>query len=94
MAVAAGRELDDGREQGASIARAYANYLSIGHTMSEVLLDFGQFFGTGAEPDYHTRIVTSPLHLRSFHELMMDAIASYEREFGPLPDDALPMRRQ
>lgn len=75
-------------------SRVYSNYLAVEHNMSEVLLDFGQFFSSGAPPLVHTQIVTSPVHLRSFHDLMACAIARYEQEFGPLPDDELEMRRQ
>jgi Protein of unknown function (DUF3467) len=92
--VTEGHDRDDEQNDRACMTRAYANFLSVGHNMSEVLLDFGQFFSTGAAPVYHTRIVTSPLHLRSFHELIGGAIARYEQEFGPLPDDDATVRRQ
>jgi hypothetical protein len=62
--------------------------------MSEALLDFGQFFSSGEPPLIHTRIVTSPLHLRSFYDLIGCAIARYEQEFGALPNDEPAARRQ
>jgi hypothetical protein len=87
-------ECDDAAPDGAPASRVYANYLAVGHNMSEVLLDFGQFFGSGAPPSFHTRLITSPLHLRSFHELMGGAIDRYEEEFGVLPGPEAVTRRQ
>ena len=65
--------------------RAYANYLSIGHSLSEVLLDFGQFFPAADGPYFLSRLVTSPVHLRAFQQLLASAVENYEAEFGPLP---------
>ena len=69
-------------------ARLYANYLSVGHSLSEVLLDFGQFFPSGAEPYFLSRLITSPVHLRAFQQLLAGAVESYEAEYGPLPATA------
>lgn len=82
---------DKTQTQGADVpapcgpARLYANYLSVGHSLSEILLDFGQFFPSGAEPYFLSRLVTSPVHLRAFQQLLAGAVDNYEAEYGPLP---------
>lgn len=67
------------------LARLYANHMEISHTMSAVLLDFGQFSSTGEAPVFHTRLITSPFHLHAFYQMMGGTLMSYETTFGLLP---------
>ncbi len=67
----------------------YANYVRIGHNAFEFLLDFGQFYSEGREPEareplMHTRIVTSPTYAKVFLDTIRDSIAQYEAAFGPI----------
>jgi Protein of unknown function (DUF3467) len=63
----------------------YVNHLSIGHSMSEVVLEFGQVFDQASVCN-QARLITSPTHLRSFQELMTNTLERYTAEFGPLLD--------
>jgi hypothetical protein len=65
----------------------YANYLRIGHNAFEFVFDFGQLHWEGREPQFHTRIITSPAYAKAFIETFRDAIESYERDYGPTPAD-------
>jgi len=67
----------------------YANYVRVGHNAFEFLLDFGQFYSEGREPEgreplMHTRIVTSPTYAKVFLDTIRDSIAQYEATFGPI----------
>lgn len=63
----------------------YANYLEIGFNAAEFVLDFGQLFRDAGLPSVHTRIVTNPAHMQSFHELVQGCLRSYRAQYGPIP---------
>jgi Protein of unknown function (DUF3467) len=65
----------------------YANYLKIGRNAFEFLFDFGQSHREGREPQFHTRIITSPAYAKAFLEAFHDAIEGYENEYGTIPAD-------
>jgi hypothetical protein len=65
----------------------YANSLKIGRNAFEFLFDFGQSHREGREPQFHTRIITSPAYAKAFLEVFHDAIESYERDYGAIPAD-------
>ena len=67
----------------------YANYFEVGHTAFEIVLDFGQRYGSSAAP-CHTRIVTSPIYAQALLETLRDSLEQYTAAFGPLrePSDA------
>jgi Protein of unknown function (DUF3467) len=65
----------------------YANYLKIGRNAFEFIFDYGQSHREGREPQFHTRIVTSPAYAKAFLEAFHDAIESYERDYGAIPAD-------
>jgi len=71
-------------EPPASPKGVYANYFEVGHTAFEIVLDFGQRYGTVAAP-CHTRIVTSPVYAQALLETLRDSLEQYVAAFGPLP---------
>jgi hypothetical protein len=75
----------DERGETDAAPRLYANHLAVEHTLSEMLLDFGQLFPAGGAARPLVTLVTSPVHLRGFHQLIGGAIRRYEAEHGPLP---------
>jgi hypothetical protein len=76
----------DGEDAERLVGR-YANYLEIGRNAFEFVFDFGQLHREGREPQFHTRIITSPVYAKAFMETFRDAIESYEREYGAIPAD-------
>ena len=63
--------------------RRYANFLRIGFNQSEFLLDFSQSYA-GSPEAVHTHLVTGPVHLKQFVELMQVCMADYERQYGAI----------
>ena len=66
----------------------YANYFEVGHTAFEVVIDFGQRYGT-APAHCHTRVVTSPTYAAALLETLRESLEQYTATFGPPrePDD-------
>jgi hypothetical protein len=56
----------------------YANYFDIGVNANELVLDFGQFYGRGAQPTVHTRIVTTPAYGRELLGLLARSLMGTE----------------
>ena len=71
---------------GSGLEGRYANYLQVGHNAFEVVLDFGQQYHDAQSPSVHTRIVTNPAYLKAFLIVLADALETYQRSFGELPD--------
>jgi hypothetical protein len=68
-------------EPPASPKGVYANYFEVGHTAFEIVLDFGQRYGTSAAP-CHTRIVTSPIYAQALLETLRESLEQYTAAFG------------
>lgn len=62
----------------------YANYFKVGHNAFEFVLDFGQLFSEGEEPQLHNRIVTSPAYAVAMAITLNKSIAEYESSFGAI----------
>ena len=60
----------------------YANYFETGHNAFEFILQFGQLYQEDHEPLIHTRIITSPAYAKTLLEVLQQAVAQYEEEFG------------
>lgn len=65
----------------------YANYLKIGRNAFEFLFDFGQSHRNERAPQFHTRIITSPVYAKAFLHAFRDAVESYEHDYGAIPAD-------
>ena len=67
----------------------YANYMKVGMNATEFVVDFGQHYASDPRPRFHSRIVTTPTHMRAFVGLLQRCLADYENEHGAivgLPD--------
>ncbi len=60
----------------------YSNYFKVGHNAFEFLVDFGQFYSESKEAHVHTRIITSPVYVKSLLETLQHSIEGYEEKFG------------
>ncbi len=65
----------------------YANYFKVGHNAFEFLLDLGQFYPESAEPQIHTRIITSPIYAKALSGILRESIEQYEQTFGVIPTE-------
>jgi hypothetical protein len=61
----------------------YANYFEVGHTAFEIVIDFGQRYGT-ATGSCHTRIVTSPIYAQALLDTLRESLEQYTAAFGAL----------
>jgi len=68
----------------------YTNSFSIETALSEVCLSFGQAFQQADGRNIHSRLVTTPVHLRRLAKAVNGAVSRYENAFGHIPesDDA------
>lgn len=64
----------------------YANYFKVGHNAFEFVLDFGQLYSEGEEPQLHTRIVTSPAYAARMAATLNQSIAEYESKVGSISE--------
>ena len=60
----------------------YANVFQIGHNAFEFVIDFGQQYGDSAEAHYHTRIITSPAHIKSLMDTLATSLLQYKSRYG------------
>lgn len=60
----------------------YVNYFEIGHNAFEFILDFGQFYDGEAEASLHSRIVTSPVYVKTLVGMLQRALSQYEANYG------------
>lgn len=66
----------------------YANYFEVGHNAFEFILDFGQLYSDGEEPQLHARIVTSPAYVKAFLETLRTSIDQFECTYGMISKNA------
>jgi hypothetical protein len=74
-----------GAEPPPSPKGVYANYFEVGHTAFEIVIDFGQRYGTTAAP-CHTRIVTTPVYAQALLETLRESLRQYAVTFGPVEE--------
>ena len=60
----------------------YSNYFKVGHNAFEFVVDFGQFYPENGDAQFHTRIITSPIYVKSLLETLQQSIERYEEVFG------------
>jgi hypothetical protein len=60
----------------------HANFLRVGHTAFEFVLDFGQLYQGGTTEQLHTRIITSPAYAAELLNLLGESVEQYEKSFG------------
>jgi len=72
-----------GRDAGGLEGR-YSNNFKVGHNAFEFVLDFGQFYPENGDAQLHTRIISSPIYVKSLLETLRESVGSYERKFGAI----------
>ncbi len=68
----------------------YANYLVVGHNAFEFVLDLGQLYQGGGDPQIHTRIVTAPVYAKAMLATLNSSVAQFESQYGPIQDSKDP----
>lgn len=70
------------RNESAGLPAKYANHFCIGYNREEVVLDFGQSFGSSGP--FFWRIICSPPHAQELLLLLGQSLDEYRKEFGPI----------
>ncbi len=68
----------------------YANFVSIAHNYSEVVLDFGRTLPGRPDIPVVARLIMTPWHARQLLRTLAQNLELYERTFGPIPDPPQP----
>lgn len=68
----------------------YANFVSIAHNFSEVLLDFGRTMPGRQDIPVVARIIMSPFHAKQLLRAINHNLKLYEQIFGPIPEPPKP----
>jgi hypothetical protein len=68
----------------------YANFVSIAHNFSEVLLDFGRTMPGRQDIPVVARIIMSPFHARQLLRAINHNLKLYEQNFGPIQEPPRP----
>ena len=68
----------------------YTNFAMIGHTPSEVIIDFARVLPGALRAKVQTRVVMTPLNAKLLLRALQDNLAKYEERFGEVrvPSDA------
>jgi len=64
----------------------YANFVSIAHNFSEVLLDFGRTMPGRKDIPVVARIVMTPFHAKQLLRAINHNLQLYEKTFGPISE--------
>ena len=68
--------------QGNELLGRYCNLAIINHTPREFIIDF--VLNVGPDNLLESRIITSPQHVKKFHEVLGNNIKKYEENFGKI----------
>jgi hypothetical protein len=68
--------------QGRNLEARYANYFELGRNANELVIDFGQCYGSADQPAMHTRIIIVPAYARDLVRLLSGWLHD-----APPPDD-------
>lgn len=63
----------------------YANCFNSGFNAFEFVFEFGQYFPETGDPQWHTKVITSPPYAKALLETLRKSLTSYESSFGPIP---------
>ena len=77
---------DGGKPPMGGLGGRYANYFEVGHNAVEFLILFGQMYSEGDEPQFHTRIVTSPAYAKELSRVLTESLNEYQTSFGCIKD--------
>ncbi len=84
-----------GRDSNPSPKRTYVNHLDIDFSLAEVCLNIGQLFDSDDPPRISAKLVTSPVHLMRFNDIIADTCVRYRAEFGnsACSEDSGPLKK-
>lgn len=68
----------------------YANFVSIAHNFSEVLLDFGRTMPGRQDIPVVARIIMNPFHAKQLLRAINHNLQLYEKNFGPITEPPTP----
>jgi hypothetical protein len=68
----------------------YANYLRVGFSAHEFILDFGQYYPDDTSEEIHTRISVTPHYLGVFASVIGKALRQYGKEHPSGPVRVIP----
>lgn len=68
----------------------YSNLALISHSETEFLIDFTMLQPQPRKTKVHTRIISSPVHLKRLLWALQDNLSKYEERFGEIPAGAKP----
>lgn len=72
----------------------YANFVTIGHNFTEVLVDFGRTVPGRQDIPVVARVVMSPLHAKQMLRALRHNLEIYERTYGPIAEPPKPAVEQ
>jgi hypothetical protein len=81
--------MDDDRKSGQTSKPPegrYVNYFKIGYNAFELIIDCGQCYAENAEPQLHTRIITSPAYGKALLKTLWDSLEEYEKAYGRIKE--------
>jgi len=64
----------------------YANFVTITHNFSEVLMDFGRTLPGCSDIPVVARVIMSPFQARQLLRALTHNLQLYEKNFGPIAD--------
>ncbi len=65
-------------------ADEYANLAIVTHSPAEFIIDFSQVMPGMPKARVRSRIIMTPLHVKSFAAALMDNVQKYEARFGEI----------
>lgn len=68
----------------------YANFVSIAHNFSEVVLDFGRTLPGRTDIPVISRLLMTPFHAKQLLHALATNLQMYERTFGPVAEPQAP----
>ncbi|MCP4570210.1 MAG: DUF3467 domain-containing protein [FCB group bacterium] len=72
-------ELDQGQAEG-----TYSNFVLVGHTPSELVLDFARMMPGMQKAKVFSRIIMTPSHAKMLLKSLEDNIKKYEKQYGEI----------
>lgn len=72
-------ELDQNRAEG-----TYSNFVLVGHTPSELVLDFARMMPGMQKAKVFSRIIMTPPHAKMLLKSLEDNIKKYENQYGEI----------
>lgn len=66
------------------IGGAYANNMVVSHTREEFVMDF--MYISPQQGSVNARVISSPGHMKRVIRALIDNVAKYEAQFGPIAE--------